>query len=79
MAGPCSVEDKNRMMSIARSVKEAGATILRGGAFKPRTSPYDFQGLGEEGLKILRDAGGANNLATVTEVMDPRDLDLICR
>lgn len=79
MAGPCSVEDKTRMMSIARSVKEAGATILRGGAFKPRTSPYDFQGLGEEGLKILKDAGAANNLATVTEVMDPRDLDLICR
>ncbi|MGE0268366.1 MAG: 3-deoxy-7-phosphoheptulonate synthase [Candidatus Omnitrophota bacterium] len=79
MAGPCSVEDHDRMLRVARSVKEAGGTILRGGAFKPRTSPYDFQGLGEEGLKILKDAGAANQLATVTEVMDPRDLDLICR
>ncbi|MBP9855008.1 MAG: 3-deoxy-7-phosphoheptulonate synthase [Candidatus Omnitrophica bacterium] len=79
VGGPCSVEDKNQMFTIARSIKESGATILRGGAFKPRTSPYDFQGLGEEGLKILKDAGAANDLATVTEVMDIRDLDLICR
>ena len=79
MAGPCSVENAKGMKSIARKVKKAGATVLRGGAFKPRTSPYDFQGLGEEGLKYLRDAGKEFGLATITEVMDIRDLDLICK
>ena len=79
MAGPCSVENAKGMKSIARKVKKAGATVLRGGAFKPRTSPYDFQGLGEEGLKYLRDAGKEFGLATITEVMDTRDLDLICK
>lgn len=79
MAGPCSVESAKGMHAIARKVKKAGATVLRGGAFKPRTSPYDFQGLGEEGLKYLAEAGKANGLATITEVMDVRDLDLICK
>ncbi|HQP10560.1 MAG TPA: 3-deoxy-7-phosphoheptulonate synthase [Candidatus Omnitrophota bacterium] len=79
MAGPCSVESEKGMRSIARKVKKAGATVLRGGAFKPRTSPYDFQGLGEEGLKYLSAAGKEFGMATITEVMDVRDLDLICR
>ncbi|MDP2652698.1 MAG: 3-deoxy-7-phosphoheptulonate synthase [Candidatus Omnitrophota bacterium] len=79
MAGPCSIEGYDKLLLIARKVKEAGATVLRGGAFKPRTSPYDFQGLGEEGLKYLRDVGKATGLATITEVMDPRDVDLIAR
>jgi len=79
MAGPCSIETKKGMRSIAQKIKKAGATILRGGAFKPRTSPYDFQGLGEEGLKYLAEAGQEYDLATVTEVMDPRDLELISR
>ncbi len=79
MAGPCSIESAKGMRSIARKVKKAGATVLRGGAFKPRTSPYDFQGLGEEGLKYLCEAGKEFGLATITEVMDIRDLDLICK
>ena len=79
MAGPCSVESAKGMRSIARKVRKSGATVLRGGAFKPRTSPYDFQGLGEEGLKYLYDAGKEFGLATITEVMDARDLDLICK
>ena len=79
MAGPCSVESAEGIRSIAQKVKASGATLLRGGAFKPRTSPYDFQGLGEEGLKYLADAGKETGLATVTEVMDPRDVALICR
>lgn len=78
MAGPCSVESEQGMRSIARKLKKVGATVLRGGAFKPRTSPYDFQGLGEEGLKYLSAAGKEFGLATITEVMDPRDLELIC-
>ena len=79
MAGPCSVESAKGMRLIARKVKKAGATVLRGGAFKPRTSPYDFQGLGEEGLKYLCEAGKEFGLATITEVMDTRDLGLICK
>ncbi len=77
MAGPCSVESKDALKSIAEKVKKAGATVLRGGAFKPRTSPYDFQGLGEEGLKFLKDVGESTGMATITEVMDPRDVELI--
>ncbi len=79
MAGPCSIESLDGMDRIARQAREGGATILRGGAFKPRTSPYDFQGMGEEGLKILKDVGEKYGMATVTEVMDARDIDLICR
>jgi len=77
MAGPCSVENKNDLLKIASDVKNAGASILRGGAFKPRTSPYNFQGLGEEGLKYLREAADSQGLLVVTELMDPRDLNLI--
>lgn len=77
IAGPCSVEKYTTLLETAKKVKEAGARILRGGAFKPRTSPYSFQGLGEEGLKYLRDVAEKVGMVTVTEVMDPRDLPLI--
>ncbi|MBI4355540.1 MAG: 3-deoxy-7-phosphoheptulonate synthase, partial [Candidatus Omnitrophica bacterium] len=79
MAGPCSIESREQLLHVAKAVKRAGAHILRGGAFKPRTSPYSFQGLGEEGLKFLRDAGKAVGLPVVTEVMDTRDLTLVER
>lgn len=79
MAGPCAIEGYDMLLSIAEKVKAAGGTALRAGAFKPRTSPYDFQGLGEEGLKMLLAVGEKTGLATVTEVMDPRDVDLVCR
>ena len=77
MAGPCAIENLETLTDIARLVKEAGATVLRGGAFKPRTSPYSFQGLGEEGLKYLKKAGDDLGLVTITEVMDPRDVGLV--
>jgi 3-deoxy-7-phosphoheptulonate synthase len=77
MAGPCSVESREQLMTIAHLVKKAGAHLLRGGAFKPRTSPYSFQGLGEEGLKILAEAREETGLAVITEVMSPEDLPLI--
>jgi len=77
MAGPCSVESLEQILTIAKTVKEAGATILRGGAFKPRTSPYSFQGLGEEGLKILAEARQKTGLSIITEVMDTRDVALV--
>ncbi|HPN88811.1 MAG TPA: 3-deoxy-7-phosphoheptulonate synthase [Candidatus Omnitrophota bacterium] len=79
MAGPCSVENKESLRSIAEQVKKAGATVLRGGAFKPRTSPYDFQGLGEEGLKYLKEVGEEFDLAITTEVIDPRHIELISK
>src|SRR5947209_2271430 len=79
VAGPCAVESAEILDGIAREVKAAGANILRGGAFKPRTSPYSFQGLGEEGLKILRSAGDKHDMPVVTEVMDPRQVDLVNR
>ncbi len=79
MAGPCSIEDKNSILSVAKKVKEAGAVVLRGGAFKPRTSPYDFQGLGEEGLKYLAEASQKAGILAITEVMDPRDVGLIAK
>jgi 3-deoxy-7-phosphoheptulonate synthase len=79
MAGPCSVEGEEQVFTIARAVAEAGATILRGGAYKPRTSPYAFQGLGEEGLKLLRRAADANGLAVVSEVMEPQLVTLLAR
>ncbi|WP_084170276.1 3-deoxy-7-phosphoheptulonate synthase [Atopobium sp. oral taxon 810] len=75
MAGPCSVEGMN-LIEIARAVKEAGATMLRGGAYKPRTSPYAYQGMGEEGLDLLLEAAEETNMPIVTEVMDPRDVQL---
>jgi 3-deoxy-7-phosphoheptulonate synthase len=79
MAGPCSIETKERLFSIAESVKEAGALILRGGAFKPRTSPYNFQGLGEEGLEYLSEARARTGLIVITEIMDPRDMPLMMK
>jgi 3-deoxy-7-phosphoheptulonate synthase len=79
IAGPCAVEEPQRMVDIARAVKAAGANIFRGGAFKPRTSPYSFQGMGEEGLKILRDTGDQFDMPVVTEVMDPRRVELVSR
>jgi len=77
MAGPCAVESREQLMESAMAVKAAGATILRGGAFKPRTSPYSFQGLEEEGLKILAEAREATGLYIVTEVMDASTLPLV--
>jgi 3-deoxy-7-phosphoheptulonate synthase len=79
MAGPCSVESRDQVLESAIPVKEAGATFLRGGAFKPRTSPYSFQGLGEEGLDYLMHARKITGLPIITEVLDPRDLDLVAR
>ncbi len=78
-AGPCSVEGKDMMVDIGGSVAACGATFLRGGAFKPRTSPYAFQGLGEEGLKHLAEARERTGLPVATELMDPRDLELVAR
>ena len=76
IAGPCSVETKALLIDCAKKVKEAGARVLRGGAFKPRTSPYDFQGLGLEGLKFLKEAKKQTGLPIVSEIMDPRDIDM---
>jgi 3-deoxy-7-phosphoheptulonate synthase len=78
MAGPCSVESEERTVEIARAVKAAGAGFLRGGAFKPRTSPYAFQGLEKEGLEILRTAKRETGLRIVTELLSVRDIDLVC-
>jgi len=77
MAGPCSVEDEEQMVTTARAVKAEGARFLRGGAFKPRTSPYSFQGLKEEGLKMLRTAAQETGLRIVTEIIRPADMDLL--
>ncbi len=77
MAGPCSVESEEQTFTIAEAVSKAGAKILRGGAFKPRTSPYAFQGMGEEGLKILRNAADEYGMIVITEVMDKDQIDLI--
>ncbi len=77
IAGPCSVESEEMVMQLALLAKEAGAQILRGGAFKPRTSPYAFQGMGKEGLKLLAAAREATGLAVVTEVLKPEDVDMI--
>jgi 3-deoxy-7-phosphoheptulonate synthase len=78
IAGPCSVESREQLLETAQGVKRAGATMLRGGAYKPRTSPYEFQGLGIEALKILREARELTGLPVVTEVMSTEDLDSIC-
>jgi len=77
MAGPCSVENFESLLKIGKSVKDAGALVLRGGAFKPRTSPYSFQGLGEKGLKYLKDVKNKTGLKIVTEVMDTRDIEMV--
>ncbi|MFA5146408.1 MAG: 3-deoxy-7-phosphoheptulonate synthase [Candidatus Omnitrophota bacterium] len=79
MAGPCSVENRPLLLEIARAVKKAGAKVLRGGAFKPRTSPYAFQGLGLKGLKLLAEAKTETGLLIVTELMDIRDLDAVLK
>ena len=79
MAGPCSVESEEQIIESALAVKAAGATILRGGAFKPRTSPYSFQGMEEEGLKLLAKARNETGLPIVTEVVNPRDVELVAR
>lgn len=79
MAGPCSVESEEQLMSCARAAKASGATALRGGAFKPRTSPYSFQGMKEDGLKLLADARSETGLAVVTEVMSTESVDLVAK
>ena len=79
IAGPCAVEGEAILMEIAEKVRDAGANVLRGGAFKPRTSPYSFQGLGEDGLKLLKAAGERFGMPIVTEVMDPRQVELVER
>lgn len=77
MAGPCAIENEDQIFEIAKIVAEAGAKILRGGAFKPRTSPYSFQGLGEEGLKLLRKAADENNLVVISELMETKQVHLL--
>lgn len=77
IAGPCSVESREQMLEVARSVKASGAVMIRGGAFKPRTLPYSFQGLGVEGLKILAEAREETGLPVVTEVMSPEDVGIV--
>jgi 3-deoxy-7-phosphoheptulonate synthase len=79
IAGPCSIENVDQMMAAARMVKKAGASMLRGGAFKPRTGPHSFQGLGEKGLKMLRQAGDQVGLPVITEVMRIEQLDAVCQ
>jgi 3-deoxy-7-phosphoheptulonate synthase len=78
MAGPCSVESPEQILQTARAVKAAGASILRGGAYKPSTSPYSFRGLEQEALQMLKDAGEQTGLPVITEVTDPRDVELVC-
>ncbi len=78
IAGPCTVEGREMMLESARAVKDAGAQLLRGGAYKPRTSPYSFQGLGGEGLRLLAEAKAETGMPIVTECMDVRDLDAVC-
>jgi 3-deoxy-7-phosphoheptulonate synthase len=77
IAGPCAIESEEQILEIAKAVKDAGASMLRGGAFKPRTSPYSFQGLGEKGLIYLKKASEITGLPIVTEVLDPRDVKLV--
>lgn len=79
MAGPCAVENYEFVSKAAKACKKSGAKILRGGAFKPRTGPYSFQGLGEEGLKILKQVGEKEKMATVTEVLNPKDIELVAK
>src|ERR1700678_3515475 len=77
IAGPCTVESREQTLTTAHAVRDAGATLLRGGAYKPRTSPYAFQGLGQEGLKLLAEAKAETGLPVVTELMDMRDMDAV--
>jgi 3-deoxy-7-phosphoheptulonate synthase len=77
IAGPCAIESREVLFDVGRAVKEAGASILRGGAYKPRTSPYSFSGMGREGLELLKEAGGELGMPTITEVVDPRDVPIV--
>ena len=79
MSGPCAVENEEQIIETAKAVKEVGANMLRGGAYKPRTSPYSFQGLGEEGLQLLAKAREETGLPIVTEVVDVHDVDLVAK
>ena len=79
MAGPCSVESEDQLMSTARAVRAAGAQVLRGGAYKPRTSPYQFRGMGEEGLKLLKAASDETGMPVITEVLTPADVDQVAQ
>lgn len=79
IAGPCAVESEEQLLAVARAVRRSGANVLRGGAYKPRTSPYSFQGLEEEGLRLLQEAAAQTGLATVTEVVDEESLEKACR
>jgi len=79
IAGPCSVESREQIIEIAKELKEIGVDIIRGGAFKPRTSPYSFQGLGEDGLKFLREASDLTGIPVISELMDANNIDLICK
>ena len=77
IAGPCAIESREVLFGVAQSVKDSGAAILRGGAFKPRSSPYSFQGLGKQGLELLKEAGEEFGMPTITEVTDPRDVEIV--
>jgi 3-deoxy-7-phosphoheptulonate synthase len=77
IAGPCAIESREVLFGVGKAIKEAGAAILRGGAFKPRTSPYTFTGLGKQGLELLKEAGEELGMPTITEVMDPRDVEVV--
>jgi 3-deoxy-7-phosphoheptulonate synthase / chorismate mutase len=79
VAGPCSVESEEQVLMVAQTLQEQGVSLLRGGAFKPRTSPYDFQGLGEEGLQILRRAADQFGLQVVSEIVTPKDIEIVAR
>ncbi len=79
MAGPCTIESEEQLLTTARAVRQAGAHVLRGGAFKPSTSPYSFHGMGEPGLQLLAAAGCELNMPVITEVMDTRDVELVCK
>ncbi len=78
IGGPCSVESREQVVSTALAIRDLGASMLRGGAFKPRTSPYDFQGLGVEGLRLLREAGDISGLPIITEVMSEEETEIVC-
>ncbi|MFQ5413109.1 MAG: 3-deoxy-7-phosphoheptulonate synthase, partial [Phycisphaerae bacterium] len=78
IAGPCAIESREILFDVGRRVKEAGASILRGGAYKPRSSPYSFKGMGQEGLVLLKEAGELLDMPTITEVTDPRDVETVC-
>jgi 3-deoxy-7-phosphoheptulonate synthase/chorismate mutase-like protein len=79
IAGPCSIESRDQLLTVAAALKNAGVTVLRGGAFKPRTSPYDFQGLGVEGLKIMKEVADETGMVTISEIMSPSQIDTAAR